>query len=92
MNDTETIKSTFIFLWCVGTIQFKISHPLVVLFLLYFCIVCMLLPPLTLGQAESTIHPKSHQSVRLSAINHRVISPQAQPVVGEQRDQVVGEE
>lgn len=49
-------------------------------------------PPLTLGQAKSAIHPKSHQSVRLSAINQGVISPQAQPVVGEQGYQVMGEE
>lgn len=47
---------------------------------------------LTLGQAETTIHPQSHQSVWLRAVNHGVVSPQAQPVVGEEGDQVMGEE
>lgn len=48
--------------------------------------------PLTLGQAESTVHPQSHQSVRLSAVDHGVVGPQAQPVVREEGDQVMGEE
>lgn len=68
-----------------------VPAPLLKLSLLAWLLCCYYVP-LTLGQAESAVHPKSHQSVRLSAINHRVVSPQAQPVVGEQGDQVMGKE
>lgn len=36
---------------------------------------------LTLGHAKTAVHSKSHQPVRLSAIDYGVISPQAQPIV-----------
>lgn len=53
---------------------------------------CVNIHLLTLGQAEGTIHPQPHLSVRLSAVNHGIVGPQAEPVVGEDGDQVMGEE
>lgn len=41
---------------------------------------------------ETTVHSQPHQPVRLSAIHHGVIGPQAQPVVGKHGQQVVAEE
>lgn len=49
-------------------------------------------PLLTLGHAQGPVHQESLLSVRLSAVDHRVVGPEAQPVVGEEGEGVMGEE
>lgn len=47
---------------------------------------------LTLSDAKTTVHSQSHDFMRLRPIDHGVVGPKAEPVVGIEGDHVMGEE
>lgn len=47
---------------------------------------------LTLNDAKAPVDPQSHQLVGLRPVDHGVIGPKAEPVVGVEGDHVMGDE
>lgn len=47
---------------------------------------------LTLSDTKTSVHSQSHEFMRLSPIDHGVIGPKAEPVVGIEGDHMMGEE